>query len=317
MSGSTTARPSGAGAVRASVALAATTLVVGGAVALAPGAGADPPGNNGTVKIAPYGDIDTIPDNTPHPGCDFQVEWYGFDEGEHIVSRVDFEMQSPTGDTTMSVQGPGEVFVGEDPAGGAGNDPDGTRLYTLSFDGAAQDQQGYHVKVTITTPGSIGNETKTKVFWVQDCGDTSPSPSPSITPTPTPSETPTPTETPTPSETPSPTGTPTPSETPTPTPSETPSVTPTPSDTPTVQGSQAGSPPPTPPAVLVQGAQGQRGPGAASGTTSSDVPPSVLAGASERQDPPLAPIALALSGGLMLAAAGAVWRRRGLSGGRG
>ena len=42
------------------------------------GAGSeDPAGNNGTVKIAPLGELDRIPNNTPHPGCTFQVEWCG------------------------------------------------------------------------------------------------------------------------------------------------------------------------------------------------------------------------------------------------
>ncbi len=48
--------------------------------------------------------------------------------------------------------------------------------YTLSFDGAPQPQQGYHVKLTVHTPRSKGNDTKTKVFWVAPCeatpGDT-------------------------------------------------------------------------------------------------------------------------------------------------
>ena len=47
-----------------------------------------PAGNNGTVKIAPYGEMDGIPQNSPHPGCTFQVEWYGFEEGSDIVSTA-------------------------------------------------------------------------------------------------------------------------------------------------------------------------------------------------------------------------------------
>jgi hypothetical protein len=59
---------------------------------------ADPPGNNGTVKIKGVGDLGTIPNNVPHPGCDFQVMWYGFDQGPTIVSTVSFAMQAPTRD---------------------------------------------------------------------------------------------------------------------------------------------------------------------------------------------------------------------------
>ena len=115
--------------------------------------------------------MDGIPNNTPHVGCDFQVEWYGFDEGADVISTVSFAMQAPTGDVGLTVNGPSEVFVGEDPASGAGQDPDGVQAYTLSFDGAPHPKQGYHVKLTVNTPRSNGSDVKHKVFWVEDCED--------------------------------------------------------------------------------------------------------------------------------------------------
>lgn len=135
------------------------------------GAHGDPAGNNGTVKIAPLGEMDGIPQNSPHPGCTFQVEWYGFDEGADIVSTVGFAMKAPTADVGLGVDGPSSVFVGGDPASGAGTDTglDGVQSYTLSFDGAPHPKQGYHVKLTVHTPRSKGNDTKTKVFWVAPC----------------------------------------------------------------------------------------------------------------------------------------------------
>ena len=134
----------------------------------------DPAGNNGTVKIAPLGEMDGIPQNSPHPGCTFQIEWYGFDQGDDIISTVGFAMQAPTSDVALSVDGPATVFVGGDPASGAGTDTglDGVQAYTLSFDGAPQPKQGYHVKLTVHTPRSQGNDTKTKVFWVEPCETT-------------------------------------------------------------------------------------------------------------------------------------------------
>lgn len=131
----------------------------------------DPAGNNGTVKIAPLGEMDGIPNNSPHPGCDFQIEWYGFDEGADIISTVTFAMQAPTKDAGLTVAGPSTVFVGGDPASGAGTATglDGTQAYSLSFDGAPHPKQGYHVKLTVATPRSKGNDTKTKVFWVAPC----------------------------------------------------------------------------------------------------------------------------------------------------
>jgi hypothetical protein len=132
---------------------------------------ADPSGNNGTVKIAPYGEMDGIPQNTPHVGCTFQVEWYGFDEGDDIVSTVSFASQAPTADVQIGGTSPSTVDVGEDPASGAGTDSglDGVQAYTLSFTGEPHPKQGYHVKLTVHTPRSRGNDTKTKVFWVEGC----------------------------------------------------------------------------------------------------------------------------------------------------
>ena len=53
-----------------------------------PGAGrvgdsslADPPGNNGTIKIDDV-EFDDHPNNEPHVGCTFQVDFYGFDKGD-------------------------------------------------------------------------------------------------------------------------------------------------------------------------------------------------------------------------------------------
>jgi hypothetical protein len=156
------------------LAVAATLTLVGlGATALAGTANAkvdsDPPGNNGTVKITPRGQDDGIPQNTPHVSCPFDIEWYGFDQGDDIVSTVTFTMQPPTSDVGLSGTDPSQVFVGGGPVGGPGSELDGRATYTLAFDGAADPQQGYHVKVTVHTPGSQGADTKSKVFWVTPC----------------------------------------------------------------------------------------------------------------------------------------------------
>ena len=129
----------------------------------------NPPGNNGTVKIAGPSDAVGHPSNNPHPGCTFYVEWFGYDQGSDVVSTVSFAPQAPTNDVTIGGVAPTQVFVGGDEAGG-GTDLDGRQQYTLSFGGGApHPKQGYHVKVTVSTPHSLGNDTKTKVFWVEPC----------------------------------------------------------------------------------------------------------------------------------------------------
>lgn len=156
-------------AAAALLCLAAITTA-GTSAGAAPGA-AVAGGNNGTVKIARLEDGDRTPQNAPHVGCSFVVEWYGFDAGADVVSTVTFTEQSPTTGVDLAVDGPSQVAVGEDPATGAGatGGLDARETYTLSFTGDPYPEQGYHVRVTVSTPRSHGNDTKSKVFWVQDC----------------------------------------------------------------------------------------------------------------------------------------------------
>ena len=154
-------------------AVTSTVLVGAGALlALAAPAGAqDPPGNNGTVKVDDVV-FDDHPNNEPHVGCTFQVDLYGYDEGD-LTATVTFEAWAPTGD-----RGPvlltDELDIGEDPAGG-GTDHDASGTYDLTSALAGiepHSQQGWHVKLTINAEGSIGADTKYKVFWVSGCEST-------------------------------------------------------------------------------------------------------------------------------------------------
>src|SRR5215217_2739635 len=90
----------------------------------------NPPGNNGTIKIddTPF---DDHPNNEPHVGCVFQVDFYGFDEGD-LDATVTFTLVPPTAaaddDDDITVD---DLAIGEDPAGG-GTDLDATATYDLS-----------------------------------------------------------------------------------------------------------------------------------------------------------------------------------------
>ena len=145
----------------------AAALVVSMAATAAP-ASADPPGANGTVKIdgVPF---DTAPDNEPHVGCRFQVDFYGFDAGD-FHADVTFAVQPPTGQF-VDIRSD-TVFIGEDAAGG-GTDLDAQRTYDLTSALASYSphpQQGYHVKLSVAAPGVGGKvATKSKVFWVGPC----------------------------------------------------------------------------------------------------------------------------------------------------
>jgi LPXTG-motif cell wall-anchored protein len=146
-------------------------------------ASADPPGNNGTVKIDGL-DFDDHPDNEPHVGCVFQVDWYGFDEGD-LFSDVTFEVHPPTGSSEVILED--EVFIGEDDNSGGGSEAglDASETYDLTdvlqgFE--PHPQQGWHVKLTVNNDGSQGADVKHKVFWVTGC-ETPPTTSTSTTST--------------------------------------------------------------------------------------------------------------------------------------
>jgi hypothetical protein len=186
-------------------------LALGGLTA--PAAFADPPGNNGTIKIDRV-EFDDHPNNQPHVGCTFQVDFYGYDKGD-LFADLTFRAHPPTGDG--EVLATDRLFIGEDDNSGGGSQAglDASGTYTLDFTGFdPHPQQGFHVKLTINAEGSQGADVKHKVFWVEEC----PPPPPPTTEPPEPEESETPTPKPEESETPEPEE----SETPAPVPTEVP-----------------------------------------------------------------------------------------------
>jgi hypothetical protein len=149
-------------------------------------AGANPAGNNGTIKIdgIPF---DVHPDNEPHVGCSFQVDFYGFDQGD-LDAEVLFEAIPPSGHGEHLLGD--TVFIGEDDNSGGGSESglDASRTYDLTASlqsVTAQPVQGDHVKLTIHADGSQGADTKVKVFWVSGCAS-APTPVTAESPGPTP-----------------------------------------------------------------------------------------------------------------------------------
>ena len=155
------------GPVMAMCLAAMLMLLTGGAWA-----GPNPPGNNGTVKIddTPF---DDHPNNEPHVGCVFQVDFYGYDEGD-LDATVTFEAHPPTlrdGDDQVLLTD--TVFIGEDDNSGGGSEAglDASETYTLDLTGIEPHaNQGVHVKLTVHAEGSKGADVKHKVFWVTGCG---------------------------------------------------------------------------------------------------------------------------------------------------
>jgi hypothetical protein len=143
--------------------LVAATVMVGIALsALAVPVAADPSGNNGTIKVdaKPF---DDVPDNESHPGCVFEVDFYGFDEGALYATAM-FTLISPTVDSDTDFLTSAPVDIGEDPASGAGtvDGIDATREFDLngylwSYMGA--DGKGAHVKLTVHADGAANADT--------------------------------------------------------------------------------------------------------------------------------------------------------------
>lgn len=134
----------------------------------------DPAGNNGTIKIDGV-TLDDAPNNEPHPGCNFEVDFYGFDAGVDHNATVTFAVHNPTrGDDVLDVDND-IVFIGGDANDGGGSTAgldasQGYNLFQALTDGGYEPgRMGYHIKLTVHADGSIGAATKHKVFWVTDC----------------------------------------------------------------------------------------------------------------------------------------------------
>jgi hypothetical protein len=157
---------------RGLLAISVVLAMVLGLIWLAPAATSapNPPGNNGTVKIDGVA-FDVHPDNEPHVGCVFQVDFYGFDEGD-LFADVTFAVHPPTGAFVDILDD--TVFIGEDDNSGGGSIAglDAQETYDLGLllaSYAPHPQQGWHVKLTVNADGSQGADVKHKVFWVSGC----------------------------------------------------------------------------------------------------------------------------------------------------
>jgi hypothetical protein len=154
--------------------------------------GANIPGvdNQGTIKISSVTNAPD-PDNEPHPGCPFRVDFFGFRAGTYDVTITGWP---PTGGgvlttdvVTIATTSHGKVLQA-------------SRTYDLSSALAGitpQPQQGYHVRLDAKRRGTPGEGSKTKVFWLTCPPAPTPTPTPSVLPTEITTSTPTPTPTPT------------------------------------------------------------------------------------------------------------------------
>lgn len=130
----------------------------------------NPNGSNGTIKldgIDVEGGYDGHPNNEPHIGCQFEVDMYGFDDGDTAV--LEFREWDPTA-KKVDIAEP-LVSLELDGAGG-GIDIDAQELVDLEpvLVGDPHPQHGHHVRLDALITSADGREyTKTKVFWTGVC----------------------------------------------------------------------------------------------------------------------------------------------------
>ena len=147
---------------------------------LSPGNGQG--GGSGIVKLdrKPF---DQAPNNEPHVGCTFQLDFYNYPEG--VTARYSFSLWHPTGPADLD-GGNGHLVLDDDPAGG-GQDLDGEATVEL---GAALNESGvephhhngWHVKLVVRARHTSGPDQKQKVFWVRACKSPAPEPPDTVSP---------------------------------------------------------------------------------------------------------------------------------------
>jgi hypothetical protein len=129
--------------------------------------GQAPAGNNGTVKINDSA-VDDGPNNEPHVGCTFYVNFYGYDAGLQSASMT-FEPWSPTKGgqtTTLNTSWSTAERTGGNQLDKAYGPVD---LSSALAGVTPHPKQGYHVKLTVHVTGSQGSDVKHKVFWIAPC----------------------------------------------------------------------------------------------------------------------------------------------------
>lgn len=147
--------------------------------------GNNPLGDNGTVKIdgTPF---DDLVDNQPHVTCEFELEFFNFDQNQK--ADITLTGHPPSGDATKAIKTVkfwDDYTISNTPASGAQNDHDVViKVSANDLDLAgltAHPKQGYHLKLTVDLTDGNG-KAKHKVFWMQPCAATTTPTSPNTPP---------------------------------------------------------------------------------------------------------------------------------------
>lgn len=127
-------------------------------------------GNVGTVKIDNV-DIEAVPNNVPHvDDCEFEVEFFGYPASVTATATI-FHVP-PTGDGSQIATGDVVLDDDDESGGGSAEGFDGSLTFDLNDELAGfdpQPQQGWHLRLEVTTTPDTPGGSKNKVFWVIGC----------------------------------------------------------------------------------------------------------------------------------------------------
>jgi LPXTG-motif cell wall-anchored protein len=168
--------------LRLAIAAAVGAAGVAAAASTAAAAATDPAGNNGTVKIDGVPFDNWPPNNEPHVTCEFEIQFFGFDEGQ--TADITLKGHPPSSPDRVVTKTWDDFPISDDAHGGAANDPD-ARIHVSATELAnlagmkPNENQGFHIRLDVVSPEGP----KHKVFWLEPCvAPTSPPASPPTSP---------------------------------------------------------------------------------------------------------------------------------------
>ncbi len=160
--------------------LAGAALLV--SAGLASPAGAQ--GNVGTVKIDDV-DIAAVPNNEPHvDDCEFEVEFFGYPASVTATATI-FHVP-PTGDGSEIASDSVVLDNDDESGGGSAEGFDGSVAFDLTDELSGFEphpQQGWHLRLEVTTEPDTPGGSKNKEFWVIGCAPVTTTTAPEATTT--------------------------------------------------------------------------------------------------------------------------------------
>src|SRR5687767_1594739 len=106
----------------------------------------------GSIKVDNV-DFDDHQDNQPHDACDFEIDFYGYPEGDYDAV-VTFTAVEPTGTSVILAEAGDQTPAFS--ASGVGGALNGGEAYQLDLDAYTPAGLGYHIDVNVVVTSEGG-----------------------------------------------------------------------------------------------------------------------------------------------------------------